>query len=491
MIKTSGKRCNWLRSVGLTMLICVGTLLARNGTGELAQAGTAVQQAAVLTAAIHEPVIPRGKTFMVTDFGAVSGDNKDDLPAFVQAVAAASAGGGGIVEVPAGHYYLAGPLTLKSHIELHLADGAVMEFSHRPQDYEKHIVLTRFECTECYNYSPFIYANGEEDIAITGSGSDRQGTIDGSGEAWWPWVGASVWKNCYPNQQEDSAKLKDMGNDDVPVEQRIFGRGHYLRPILIQPYSSQRILIRGIRVKDSPMYNISPALCKDVIIDHVTIQAAGPNTDGVDPDACENVWIKDSLFETGDDCIAIKAGRDNDGRRVGRPSRNIVIERNLFKNGHGGVTMGSEIAGGVDHVYSLYNVMDSPNLNWAYRLKTNSQRGGGVTDFYAYGDTVQRVGRAVLTVDMAYDGGDVGGYTPDIHGLHMEKLTVNAHHRPLATVFTYARNPVYDFTWKDCTITDAGTSGGQIFQLTDTPAANIQLTDMTINGKSRSGNAVF
>ena len=89
MIKTSGKRCNWLRSVGLTMLICAGTLLAGNGTGELAQAGTAVQQAAVLTAAIHEPVIPRGKTFMVTDFGAVSGDNKDDLPAFVQAVAAA------------------------------------------------------------------------------------------------------------------------------------------------------------------------------------------------------------------------------------------------------------------------------------------------------------------------------------------------------------------------------------------------------------------
>lgn len=98
---------------------------------------------------------------------------------------------GGVVVVPAGYFYLAGPLTLKSHVELHVSDGAVIEFSHNPRDYEKHIVLTCFECTECYNYSPLIYAYEAEDVAITGSGKERQGIIDGNGSAWWPWVGAS------------------------------------------------------------------------------------------------------------------------------------------------------------------------------------------------------------------------------------------------------------------------------------------------------------
>lgn len=176
-------------------------------------------------------------------------------------------------------------------MELRLDDGAVLDFSHHPDDYAGKQVLTRFECTECYNYSPFLYVYGGEDIAVTGSGSPQQGVIDGHGDAWWPWVGAGLWKGSYPNQQKASSELKEMGNDDVPVEQRIFGRGHYLRPVLIQPYASKRVLIRGIRVKNSPMYHINPVLCEDVMVDHVAIEASGPNTDGVDPDACRNVWI--------------------------------------------------------------------------------------------------------------------------------------------------------------------------------------------------------
>lgn len=499
MRESKGKKCVLLRNrfikviradrwlvIALAAVMCLACLLA----GEAEAASVAEQQAAAITKQIAEPAIPQNRRKLVTDFGAVSG-TQDSLPAFQRAVDHLSAEGGGVVVVPAGHFYLAGPLTMKSHVELHLADGAVIEFSHNPKDYEKHIVLTRFECTECYNYSPLIYAYDAEDIAITGSGKERQGIIDGNGSAWWPWVGAGYWKNCYPSQQEDSDNLKDMGNADVPVASRVFGKGHYLRPVLIQPYASKRFLIRGVLVKDSPMYHINPVLCRDVIVDNVTIQATGPNTDGVDPDACENVWIRNSIFSTGDDCIAIKSGRDGEGRRVGKPSQNIVIENNLFRSGHGGVTMGSEMAGGIYRVYSIRNTMDSPNLHWAYRLKTNSLRGGGVADFYAYGDTIQRVDRAVLTIDMAYGGGDIGDFTPDIHSIHMEGLQVEAHHAPLATISTYERNPVYDFTWKDCVVAHAGSSGGHVFQLENTPAENLTLKDMQINGKMRNGHADF
>ena len=445
------------------------------------------EQAAAVSAQIQQVSIPQNVRVNVVDHGAISADRKDDLPAFQQAIQAAHDAGGGVVEVPVGHFYLAGPLTMLSNVELHLDDGAVIEFSDHPRDYEKHIVLTRFECTECYNYSPLIYANGAENIAITGSGKERQGTIDGSGEAWWPWVGAGLWKNCAPSQAEDSENLKDMGNSDVPVEKRVFGKGHYLRPVLIGPYASKRILIKGVRVKDSPMYNIYPMLCQDVTIDYVTIQASGPNTDGIDPDACRNVWIKDCSFTTGDDCIAIKSGRDDDGRRVGVATENVVIENNVFHDGHGGVTVGSEIAGGVHHVYSIGNRMDSPNLRWAYRFKTNSQRGGGLTDFYAYGDTIQQVSRAVMTVDMGYAGGDIGGYTPDIHGLHFENITANAHHKPLGTIETYERNPVYDFTWKDCTLTGVNVYNGQAIRCENTPQTNIAYQNVTINGKPYLG----
>ncbi len=445
------------------------------------------EDAAALTAKIAQPSIPQDVRVNVEELGAISADRKDDLPAFQQAIQQVHDQGGGVVVVPVGHFYLAGPLTLLSNVELHLEDGAVVEFSDHPRDYEKHIVLTRFECTECYNYSPFIYANGAENIAITGSGKERQGTIDGHGEAWWPWVGAGLWKNCAPSQSEDSENLKDMGNSDVPVEKRVFGKGHYLRPVLIGPYASKRIFIKGVRIKDSPMYNVAPMLCENVTVDKVTIQASGPNTDGIDPDACRNVWIKNSSLTTGDDCIAIKAGRDGDGRRVGVATENVIIENNVFHDGHGGVTVGSEMAGGVHHVYSLNNRMDSPNLRWAYRFKTNSMRGGGLTDFYAYGDTIQQVGRAVMTVDMAYGGGDIGDFTPDIHGLHFEKITANAHNKPLGTIETYERNPVYDFTWKDCTLTHVNVYDKQAIRCENTPQENITYEQVTVNGKPYQG----
>ncbi len=478
------KSCRYLLTLGISVMAVGSVQIVSAAPLDIAG------QAAAITAQIQQVKIPE-RSYDVQSFGAVADGRTDSRNAINQAIAAASKAGGGKVVVPAGHYFVAGPIVLLSNVELHMEDHAEVKFSDRPKDYASPLVLTRFECTEVYNYSPLIYAYGAKNIAITGSGSAAEGMLDGNGAEWWPWVGAKPWWDGGQNQKEDSTTLKDMANNDVPVEQRIFGAGHYLRPIFIEPYASDTILIRGVRLRNSPMYHISPALSKNITIEKVTIEADGPNTDGIDPDSCQNVWIKDNIISAGDDCIAIKSGRDDDGRRLHTPSVNIVVEHNMLKNGHGAITVGSEISGGANHIYSLYNTIDSPELRWPYRFKTNSQRGGEIHDFYADGDKILHLERAVLTVDMKYDGGDVGEYTPKIYSLHLQNLDIDANQRAILTISTYERNPVTDFTLQNCRIQHADKSGGTYNKYENTPPENITVENVIVNGKVYNGNGNF
>jgi len=230
------------------------------------------------------------------------------------------------------------------------------------------VVFTRYECTEVMNFSPPIYAFEQTDIAITG-----QGTLDGQGQWWHRWLGQ--WN-------ADSRALVAMGNAGVPVAQRVFGQGHFLRPNFIQPVRCRNVLIEGVRVINSPMWTLHPLYCTNVTIRSVTIETAGPNTDGCDPDSCTDVLIENCVFSNGDDCIAVKSGRDGDGRRVNIPSENIVIRNCVFRDGHGGVTMGSETSGGIRNVFAEDCQFDSPNLDMAMRFKSNPARGGFVEDIY-------------------------------------------------------------------------------------------------------------
>jgi polygalacturonase len=229
---------------------------------------------------------------------------------------------------------------------------------------------------ELMNYSPLVYAYGEENIALTGSG-----TLDGqaSETSWWPWKGA--WKThaewaSVPNQLAARARLIDMVEHGVPVAQRVFGEGDHLRPQFIQPYGCRNVLIEGVTLLRAPMWQVHPVLCTNVTVRGLHISSHGPNNDGCNPESCRDVLIENTYFDTGDDCIAIKSGRNADGRRLAVPSENIVIRNCRMKDGHGGVTIGSEMSGGVRNVFVESCDMDSPELERALRLKTNALRGG-------------------------------------------------------------------------------------------------------------------
>ncbi|MGG1238263.1 glycoside hydrolase family 28 protein [Bacillus sonorensis] len=381
---------------------------------------------------IKVPVFP-DRRFDVTRFGADSGGKTDSTAAFQQAIDEAYQKGGGRVTVPKG-VFLTGALRLKSNVELHVTKDAVIRFSQNPADYLP-AVLTRFEGVELYNYSPLIYAYEAENIAITGGGM-----LDGQADDrhWWPWKRGT---NGQPSQEKDRDALFEMAERNVPVEERRFGTGHYLRPNFIQPYRCKNVFIQGVTVMNSPMWQIHPVLCENVTVDGVKVIGHGPNTDGVDPESCKSMIIKNCLFDNGDDCIAIKSGRNADGRRINVPSENIIIENNEMKDGHGGVTIGSEISGGVKNVFAEGNLMDSPNLDRALRIKTNSVRGGVLENIYFYHNVVKSLKQEVIAIDMEYEEGDAGEFKPVVRGIEVDELK-SAGGRYGIRVLAYDHSPV-------------------------------------------------
>lgn len=399
-----------------------------------------------ILAQIKPPTFP-DKDFPVTDYGAIGDGETDCTEAFKMAIAACNEAGGGRVIVPEGTF-LTGAIHLKSNVNLHLSQNSTILFTHDLKKYLP-VVLTRFESTECMNYSPFIYAFEQENIAITG-----KGTLDGQADttAWWPWKGrpSTGWKPGMLDPNKDVAELRRMAEEGVPVEQRVFGEGHALRVNFIQPYRCKNVLIEGVKVVRSPMWEINPVLCENVTVKDVTVISHGPNNDGCNPECSKNVLITGCYFDTGDDCIAIKSGRNADGRRVNVPSENIVVQNCRMKDGHGGVVLGSETSGGIRNVFAENCEMDSPNLDRALRIKTNSVRGGVIENVYMRNIKIGQVADAVLRVNFQYQEGDAGEFTPVVRNVHMENVTCNKS-RYGVRLAGYADSPVSDIYLKDCT----------------------------------------
>ena len=189
--------------------------------------------------------------------------------------------------------------------------------------------------------------------------------------------------------------------------------------------------------------------CENVTVRNLTIKNHGPNGDGCNPDSCRDVLIEGCYFDTGDDCIAIKSGRNSDGRRVNIPSENIVVRDCKMKDGHGGVVMGSEMSGGVRNVFVEDCTMDSPNLDRALRIKTNSVRGGFVENIYMRNVTIGQVGDAVLKINFYYGEKDSGQFTPRVRNIHMENVTSEKSKYGLL-IQAYQRAPVTDIHIENC-----------------------------------------
>lgn len=398
------------------------------GVGPFILAGLEVQQ---LPASSAAPVAARGwgdldavlariqapefpaHDFPIPDFGAQPGI--DATAAIRAAIAACHAAGGGRVVVPAGEW-LTGAVRLLSNVNLHVGKGATLKFSTNPDDYPN--VFTRWEGVELMSYSPLIYAFEQENIAVTG-----EGTLDGQADwtNWWGWNKKQ--KGTKTMQVAARDRLIQMGETGVPVAERVFGPGSFLRPNFIQPYRCKNVLIEGVTILRSPMWEIHPVLSQNITVRGVQIHSHGPNNDGCDPESSRDVLIEGCVFDTGDDCIAIKSGRNNDGRRVNVPSENIVVRDCTMLDGHGGVVIGSEISGDVRNVFVENCKMDSPHLDRALRFKSNAQRGGVLENVFMRNVQVGRVAEAVLTIDLIYEEGAKGPHRPIVRHVSLDRVT--------------------------------------------------------------------
>ncbi|TDY22365.1 polygalacturonase [Paraburkholderia sp. BL6665CI2N2] len=368
----------------------------------------------------------------------------DSRPAFLAAIQACNAAGGGRVVVPAGTWYCAGPIVLLSNVNFHLSANCTIYFSPNPADYAKdgpvacgangNLFYSRWQANDCLNYGSPVYARNQTNIALTGE--DATSVLNGqamtpfagsgnSATCWWTFKGSNGAYGCVnsstPSQvylnpknvdlktaapgisdalyaqltspttpwQEDQNYLPALSEAGVPIAQRIFGVGHYLRPCMVEFIGCMNVLMENYCTNNTPFWQHHPTDCKNVVIRGVTTNSIGPNNDGFDPDACDNVLCDSVTFNTGDDCIAIKSGKDLDTQYG--PAQNHVIQNCIMNSGHGGITLGSEMGGGVQNIYARNLQMLNQNwatnpLNIAIRIKTNMNRGGFVKNFYV--DTV-------------------------------------------------------------------------------------------------------
>ncbi|MGB5012835.1 MAG: glycoside hydrolase family 28 protein [Pyrinomonadaceae bacterium] len=389
----------------------------------------------------------RKRDYSILKFGAKAGGQVDCRDAINKAIDACSKAGGGRVVVPAGEF-LTGAIRLRSNVDLHVSKGATLKFATDAKAYMP-IVHTRWEGMELMHLSPLIFAYQETNIAITG-----EGTLDGQGKAFfWKWHGNPRYGGDpeVMSQRAARAKLYEFMDRNAPVEERIFGgEKDYLRPQFIQPYKCKNVLIEGVKIIDSPMWEVHPVLCENVIVRNLHIATHGPNNDGCDPESCKDVLIDNCFFDTGDDCIAIKSGRNNDGRRLNTPTENVIIRNCTMRDGHGGITVGSEISGGVRNVFAHDNKLDSPDLWTAIRFKNNASRGGKLENFYYKNNTIGTVSRAVIEIDFNYEEGAKGAHIPLVRNVRIDGLTCGTGNRAV-DLQGLDNAPIYDVSLRNCT----------------------------------------
>jgi Endopolygalacturonase len=380
--------------------------------------------------------------------------------AIQKAINKASENGGGKVIIPGNsdsnnpNVYYTGAITLKSNVELHIEENAILKFVRNKTNEFYPLVFTRWEGIELMNFSPFVYSYQAENISITG-----KGILDGCADEfnWMPW------KFGYFNEEDQQIqreRLFELGQKCVDVRsERIFNdKISTIRPPFIQFYKSKNILLKEFKITNSPFWGINPVLCENMKVSNLIIKSNLYNNDGVDPESCKNLIIEDCYFLTGDDCIAIKSGRNNDGRRVNVPCKNIIIRNNIFKDGHGGITIGSEISGGVNNILAHDNYFDSKELDYPIRFKTNAERGGRLENIYIKNSTINKSKLAVIHADFFYEEGTQGDHKPVLRNITLSNI------KTVEGGYIDAKNSLY------------------LKGFENSPIENIYLEDLELNG---------
>jgi len=412
---------------------------------------------------IIQPVFP-DRDYIVTEFGASGDSITDCYDAFKKAIKQCNMEGGGRVVVPEGSYLINGPIHLKSNVHLYLSEGSRLEFSTNIEDYLP-VVLTRWEGVELFNYSPFIYAYQATNVAITG-----KGIIDGNAiNSFVPWK---------KKQKKDQLMLRQMGNDGIPVHERIFGDGHFIRPSTIQTYGCKNVLIDGITIYDAPFWVIHPTFCTNVTVRNVIVDSWNPNNDGVNPDASVNVLIEDCVFNTGDDAVAIKSGRDQDGWRIGQATENVIIRNCTMNSKANGLCIGSEMSGSVRNVY-MENCQLGEAKSTIY-FKANLDRGGVVENVYVRDVKVKRAITAFIRFESNYKGHRGNHYPPIFRNFTIERVICEiADHYGIYAVGIEG-TPISNLRIRDIVVNKAAIPFYSQF-VADAQISNVSINDITYN----------
>lgn len=407
---------------------------------------------------ISAPEFP-DKIFNILDYGAKPDTTFNSLPAVLEAIDECNRQGGGMVLVPKGTYYMKGPIILKSHVNLHLQEGSRLEFSTEPADYLP-MVLTKWEGTECFNYTPFIYSYQCVDIALTGKGE-----IDGNG--------AEVFDTWKPKEKPGMDRLRQMGNDSVPVYERVFGEGWFLRPCMIQFFGCKNVLVDGIKIYDSPFWIIHPVYCDNVIVRNVYIDSNNYNNDGCDPESSTNVLIENVKFNVGDDGIAIKSGRDQDGWRVGQATENVIIRNCHFARW--AITIGSEMSGGVRNIFIEDCKIDSCR-NGIY-FKSNLDRGGFFENLYMRNIEADVCKWGMINFRTDYHGYRGGNYPTQFRNITIENIKCNRVDSVAIMANGVPEAKLYNITLRNIEVKQAP----KATQMKN--VVNLVLDNVTVNGK--------
>lgn len=339
------------------------------------------------------------------------GDGKTDCHrAFVRAMEKARKKGGARVVIPEGRWLVKGPIHLEDNVCLDIRKGAVLLFSSDPSCYLP-TVKTSWEGTYLQNYSPFIYAYGKHDVSIIG-----EGTIDGNCA-----VTFGKWR---PLQKTSQSLTRSMNHEGVPIEKRNFGEGSWLRPQLIQFFRCKNITVSDVFITNSPFWCVHLLQSENIICRGLRYDAKLVNNDGIDPESSRDILIEDVSFNNGDDNIAIKSGRDNDGWTYGMPCENIIIRRCHFKGLHA-VVLGSELSAGIRNVY-VEDCDWAGYVKRAFYVKSNPDRGGFVDNLVIRHCKFSEVEDLFYVTSMyAGEGKNSHNYT-DIKNIRIEDVSCDS-----------------------------------------------------------------
>lgn len=356
--------------------------------------------------AVNGAQIPQRK-ISISQFGAKGDSATNCYRAFVKAMRYAQKNGPVRIVIPEGVWLVGGPIHLVSGVTLEISKNAKLMFTGQPKNYLP-AVSTSWEGTLLWNYSPFIYGYGLHDVAIVG-----QGVIDGGTAA----ETFSEWSKCQGKDQNSSREWNHRGE---PLEQRLMGAGHFLRPQLIQLYRCERVTLSSVYINRSPFWCIHMLQCKNVRLRGLRCKARLTNNDGIDIESSQGVLIEDIRFDNGDDNVAIKSGRDNDGWTMVGPSRDILIRLCRFKGLHG-VVIGSEMSGGVENVI-IENCTYAGYVKRGIFVKTNPDRGGYVRNLWVnnvrFGEVLD-----LFYVTSMYAGQGIGNnHFSTIENIHVDSL---------------------------------------------------------------------